>query len=209
MLRRRETDLMKLIHGGFNVHVGDNAAEFWVEFVGPAQTPYDGGVWFIHVLLPDAYPFSSPSIGFSNKIFHPNVDERSGSVCLDVINQTWTPLYELRNVFEVFLPQLLHYPNPADPLNPQAAALLQNDPIGYLSLVQDHVARHATREAAERAVCGVGVGPTSPQGQSRKSVSALEDSPATNFSVGLTESPLAPSPMPCSTDDYEPEEIEL
>lgn len=25
----------------------------------------------------------------------------SGSVCLDVINQTWTPMYELVNVFEV------------------------------------------------------------------------------------------------------------
>jgi hypothetical protein len=25
----------------------------------------------------------------------------SGSVCLDVINQTWTPMYELVNIFEV------------------------------------------------------------------------------------------------------------
>ena len=56
---------------------------------------------------------------------------RSGSVCLDVINQTWSPMFDMINIFEVFLPQLLRYPNPTDPLNGEAAALLMREPKSY------------------------------------------------------------------------------
>lgn len=57
--------------------------------------------------------------------------DRSGSVCLDVINQTWSPMFDMINIFEVFLPQLLRYPNPTDPLNGEAAALLIREPKSY------------------------------------------------------------------------------
>lgn len=57
-------------------------------------------------------------------------------MCLDVINQTWSPMFDLINVFEVFLPQLLLYPNPTDPLNGEAAALLMRDPAGYAARVK-------------------------------------------------------------------------
>lgn len=106
--------------------------------------PFVGGTWKIHVELQDQYPYRSPSIGFMNKIYHPNIDETSGSVCLDVINQTWSPMFDLVNVFEVFLPQLLRYPNPTDPLNGEAASLLMRDPKSYDAKVKDYVKRYAT-----------------------------------------------------------------
>jgi ubiquitin-conjugating enzyme E2 H len=176
-------DLMKLMMSDYKVEmVNDGMQEFFVEFKGPTESIYQGGVWKVRVELPDAYPYKSPSIGFINKIYHPNVDEMSGSVCLDVINQTWSPMFgeivpptsvslwaltsycssynlsfvfpphflfaDLVNVFEVFLPQLLLYPNPSDPLNGEAAALMMRDRPAYEQKVKEYCEKYAKPEDA-------------------------------------------------------------
>ncbi|KAG4378735.1 hypothetical protein AAZX31_17G089100 [Glycine max] len=145
--KRREMDVMKLMMSDYAVEtINDGLNEFNVEFHGPKESLYEGGVWKIRVELPDAYPYKSPSIGFVNKIFHPNVDELSGSVCLDVINQSWSPMFDLLNVFEVFLPQLLLYPNASDPLNGDAASLMMKDKKLYDQKVKEYCERYAKKE---------------------------------------------------------------
>lgn len=52
-------------------------------------------------------------------------------------------MYELVNIFDVFLPQLLTYPNPADPLNIDAANLLNSDPASYECTVKANVRKHS------------------------------------------------------------------
>ena len=143
--RRIDTDVIKLIESKHQVTVkSDNLNDLIVKFHGPQDTPYEAGVWKVRVTLPDEYPFKSPSIGFLNKIYHPNIDEDTGVVCLDVINQKWSALYDLNNIFETFLPQLLTYPNSKDPMNPIAADLQLWKPVAYKKKVIDYVRRFAT-----------------------------------------------------------------
>lgn len=76
---------------------------------------------------------------------------RRGPQCL-VYTETQkhtTDAADMINIFEVFLPQLLRYPNPCDPLNGEAAALLMREPKTYEMKVRDYVTRYATKEIAE------------------------------------------------------------
>jgi len=141
-------DVMKLMMSDYDVTlVNDNSADMYVIFHGPKDSPYAGGSWKVHVELPEGYPYKSPSIGFCNRMFHPNVDEMSGTVCLDVINQSWSPMFDLLNVFDVFLPQLLLYPNPTDPLNGEAAALMMREPESYEARIRDCVTKYGQAAA--------------------------------------------------------------
>lgn len=69
---------------------------------------------------------------------------------------------DLINIFEVFLPQLLRYPNPADPLNGEAAALLLKEPGLYEKKVREYVKRFASIDYIENT-------------DSETSISSLED----------------------------------
>jgi len=51
-------------------------------------------------------------------------------------------------VFEVFLPQLLLYPNPSDPLNGDAAALMMRDRPAYEQKVKEYCKKYAKPEDA-------------------------------------------------------------
>ncbi|TBT99799.1 ubiquitin-conjugating enzyme [Hamiltosporidium magnivora] len=141
---RIRNEICKLCNKNYGVVLkNDNFNDIEVTIEGPPETPFYGGKFVVNIHIPDDYPFKSPSIGFVTKVFHPNVDENSGSICLDVLNQVWSPLYDLLNVVEIFLPQLLSYPNALDPLNSEAANMYINDKPKYEKVVKEYVDKYA------------------------------------------------------------------
>lgn len=60
-------------------------------------------------------------------------------------------MFDMINIFEVFLPQLLRYPNPTDPLNGEAAALLMKEPKSYDAKVKG-TETQATNKPSQKSI---------------------------------------------------------
>ncbi|KAK6348552.1 hypothetical protein TWF718_006340 [Orbilia javanica] len=94
--------------------------------VGPVGTPYETGAFRITIKCTDTYPNTPPTANFKTKIWHPNVDEKTGEVCVDTLKTSWTPTTTLRDVLEVIRSLLIH-PNPSSALNSEAGLLAEED----------------------------------------------------------------------------------
>jgi ubiquitin-conjugating enzyme E2 S len=96
----------------------------------------------LHLKIPEDYPHSPPKAAFRTKIWHPNVDEQTGSVCVDTLKKDWTEKLTLRDVL-VTISCLLIHPNPDSALNATAGSMLQADYQAYFNHAKLMTAIHA------------------------------------------------------------------
>lgn len=119
----------------------DNLYEWASSIMGPAGTPYAGGVFFLDITFPHDYPFQAPKVVFKTRIYHCNVNN-SGQICLDVLKDQWSPALTVSKIL-LSVSSLLTDPNPHDPLVATIASQ-------YLSDREEHdrVAAEWTRRYA-------------------------------------------------------------
>ena len=103
----------------------DDKFSWNASIMGPEDSPYHGGVFFLSVNFPSDYPFKPPKFQFTTRIFHPNINA-NGSICLDILKETWSPALTVSKVL-LSISSLLTDPNPDDPLVPDIARLYKTD----------------------------------------------------------------------------------
>lgn len=77
--------------------------------MGPGDSPYSGGVFFVMIHFPPDYPFKPPKVQFQTKVYHPNVNSQ-GSICLDILKEQWSPAL---TISKVDLPSISSVSSPA------------------------------------------------------------------------------------------------
>ena len=75
----------------------NNIREFKILMQGPIDSPYEGGLFELELLLPENYPLEAPKVTFKTKIYHPNID-KDGGICQDTFNKSWNPATTIQHL---------------------------------------------------------------------------------------------------------------
>lgn len=97
--------------------------------MGPADSPFAGGVYKLRIDFPADYPFKPPKVVFETKIYHPNINS-GGGICLDILKSEWSPALTVSKVL-LSISSLLTDPNPDDPLVPEIAHQYKTNKAEY------------------------------------------------------------------------------
>ena len=127
------------------LQMGDDLSRWQVQVEGPPESSFEGGNFTLLVTFPPDYPFKPPKVKFETRIFHPNINQ-SGDICLDTLASQWAPSFSMAQVMLSII-QLLSHPNPSDPINLEAARMLQQDPESYDRRVRLMIMRQKEDEA--------------------------------------------------------------
>lgn len=65
--------------------------------MGPDESPYSGGVFFLDIHFPADYPFKPPKVSFVTRIYHCNINS-NGGICLDILKEQWSPALTVSKV---------------------------------------------------------------------------------------------------------------
>jgi len=107
--------------------LSDEDIQTWqAAFLGPSNSPYEGGIFFLSIKFPNDYPFNPPDVKFVTPVYHCNIND-SGFICLDIIkSHEWSPALTISSLL-ISIISLLTDPNPDSPLKGDIANLYNSD----------------------------------------------------------------------------------
>ncbi|GBG25953.1 Ubiquitin-conjugating enzyme E2 S [Hondaea fermentalgiana] len=150
VLQRIARELRKLATSpldGINVIVNEeDLTDIQAEIAGPAQTPYEGGVFRCKLVLSNDFPNTPPRGFFLTKIFHPNVSA-NGDICVNTLKRDWDASLGMSHILQV-IRCLLIIPFPESALNEDASKLFLESYDDYFKRARLMTSIHAMRKCA-------------------------------------------------------------
>lgn len=103
---------------------GDDLLNFRL-IISPDEGFYKQGKFEFSFKVGQGYPHDPPKVKCETMVYHPNID-LEGNVCLNILREDWKPVLTINSII-YGLQYLFLEPNPEDPLNKEAAEVLQTN----------------------------------------------------------------------------------
>ena len=122
--------------------VDDSDMFHWeASIIGPKDSPYEGGIFFLNIDFPNDYPFKPPKFSFTTRIYHPNVHS-TGFMSLDILCDLWNPSLTVGEILYA-ISNLLKYPNFDKTLVPEIAYIYKKDRARYEATAREWTKKYA------------------------------------------------------------------
>ena len=127
---------------GLNPKYKNDIFHWIVTLIGPTDTPYAGGTFFLTVDFLESYPKHKPEVKFTNKIYHLNVRSSDGHICISTLNH-WkenTPMVDVISaIFALFYDQ-----NPDSPYSGEMAREYSSNRAEFNRKAQEWTKQYAS-----------------------------------------------------------------
>ena len=120
--------------------------------IGPSDSSFAGGLFYLKIRFPKDYPQSAPEVLFVTPIYHINVNHIAqqgcplGHICLSTLNY-WNPEYRMREVLtNIFA--LFYLGNPESPFGIDRQTEMQKTPDLFEEKVKYFTKKYASPQLA-------------------------------------------------------------